>query len=194
MQAAVALHRQGRLAEAIKAYRRVIRMAPDFPQAHNNLGVALKAAGRLAEAVTSYRRAIAARPGYAAAHANLSSALAAQGQAAKSLKHALEAVRGEPANPEHRQVLAQALRPMRFTEASPGLAETLLACFRDPGIEHQLLVPAALSLLRLEPAVAKALELNPRVSVTSFAEKSLHKDRARLERAKATLRKLGLPE
>ena len=157
MQAAVAAHRQGRLSAAIESYRRVLRLKPDLLQAHNNLGVALKAAGRLDEAAASYRRAIALDAGYAAAHANLGAVLAQQGDPRQSLVHALRAWRVEPTNGGYRQGLAEALRPLRFKEASPKIGEALLACFADPGIEHQPLVPAALSYLRLESSVSGAL-------------------------------------
>jgi 2-polyprenyl-3-methyl-5-hydroxy-6-metoxy-1,4-benzoquinol methylase len=159
MDAAVAAHRRGRLEAAIAAYRRVLALCPAFPEAHNNLAVALKAAGRLEEAVTSYRRALALRPAYPAAHANLAAALAALGRRQDGLKHAFEAQRLEPDNARHRQVLVEALRTLRFSAASPQVTRAIESCLQADGVEHQLLVPAALSLLKLDPAVAAALDL-----------------------------------
>ncbi len=157
MQGAVAAHRRGRLAEAIEGYRRALRLAPDFPPALNNMGVALKAAGQLDEAVSAYRRAVKADPRYASAHANLAAALALKGRNQESLGHALQAIRNDPSNAGYRQGLADALRDFRFSEASPTVTEALLACFADSGIEHQLLAPAAVSLLKLDPGVSRAL-------------------------------------
>lgn len=59
---ALALHRAGRLAEAVIRYERILALKPDFPEVHNNRGLALAALGRLEEAVESYRRAIKIKP------------------------------------------------------------------------------------------------------------------------------------
>lgn len=72
---ALALHRAGRLAEAIALYRRVLLLRPDLPEPHNNLGVALAGVGRLAEAVAAYRRAIELNPNNAETHANIGHSL-----------------------------------------------------------------------------------------------------------------------
>ncbi len=65
----------GRATEAIAAFREAIRIAPQFPEAHNNLGNLHQMAGALHEAVTCYRMALQLRPAYAEAHRNLASAL-----------------------------------------------------------------------------------------------------------------------
>ena len=156
MQAAVAAHKQGRLEAAIAGYRQVLHLAPDFPEAHNNLGVALKAAGSLREAVASYREALQLRPKYPSALANMAAARAALGEHDRALKLAIEAVNLEPGNVSHCQVLAGQLRNRRFSEASDAVVRAVRACFEAPGVEHQLITPAALSLLKVIPAVRTA--------------------------------------
>jgi tetratricopeptide (TPR) repeat protein len=47
----------GDLAAAIERYETAIRLDPDFPEAHHNLGVAYKRAGRRSDAVRELRRA-----------------------------------------------------------------------------------------------------------------------------------------
>jgi tetratricopeptide (TPR) repeat protein len=47
----------GDLAAAIERYETAIRLDPDYPEAHHNLGVALKQAGRRRDAVRELRRA-----------------------------------------------------------------------------------------------------------------------------------------
>ena len=69
------LMEEGRTGEAIAEYGRAIRIAPDFPEAHNNLGNALQIAGSLEESVRCYQRALGISPRYAEAHRNLGSAL-----------------------------------------------------------------------------------------------------------------------
>ncbi len=162
MNAAVAEHRQGRLQAAIAAYRKVLKLHPAFPEAHHNLAVALKAAGRVEQAADSYRRALELRPDYPVAHANLATTLAALGRRQEGLRHALEAVRLEPGKAAHRQILVDALRTMRFNTASRQVVQAVEACFQAGDVEHQVLVPAALSLIRLNPAAGAALALAAR--------------------------------
>jgi tetratricopeptide (TPR) repeat protein len=47
----------GDVAAAIERYEAAIRLDPDFPEAHHNLGVAYKRAGRRSDAVRELRRA-----------------------------------------------------------------------------------------------------------------------------------------
>lgn len=47
----------GDLAGAIARFERAIRLDPDFPEAHHNLGVAYRRAGRRSDAVRELRRA-----------------------------------------------------------------------------------------------------------------------------------------
>ena len=47
----------GRLDAAIERYETAIRLDPDFPEAHHNLGVAYRRAGRRSDAVRELRRA-----------------------------------------------------------------------------------------------------------------------------------------
>jgi Flp pilus assembly protein TadD len=65
---------------AVASYQEAIRLAPDFPEARNNLGVALYASRRGDEAVAVLRRAIALKPDYAEAHNNLGNALRERGE------------------------------------------------------------------------------------------------------------------
>ncbi len=156
---AIAAHRAGRLGEAIAAYRSALELWPRFPEAHNNLGLALRAAGRAQDAVASYRQAIALQPGYAAAQSNLAALLVELGDAAGALRHAVEAERLAPGNPGTRRVLADSLRRLRFAEAGPAVLSAMELCLSDPHLDHQPLAAAALSLLRLDPAVGRALDL-----------------------------------
>ncbi|MBV5277423.1 tetratricopeptide repeat protein, partial [bacterium] len=65
------LGEQGRYAEAESSYRRAIELAPDYHQAHGNLGNTLEELSRFGEAENSYRRAIELKPDYAPARTNL---------------------------------------------------------------------------------------------------------------------------
>ena len=55
---------------AIEAYRRVVQLRPDSPEAQNNLAVALKKNGDLDKALEGFSRALDLREGYAEAWSN----------------------------------------------------------------------------------------------------------------------------
>ena len=61
----------GRPAEAIAAYERNLKLAPDDVQARNNLGNELRDSGRPREAMQAYRAALELDPGYTQAWHNL---------------------------------------------------------------------------------------------------------------------------
>jgi Tfp pilus assembly protein PilF len=56
---------------AIADYSRVAELKPDWPEAHNNLGVAWKKKGEPEKAAASFNRALALRPEYGEAWSNL---------------------------------------------------------------------------------------------------------------------------
>jgi SAM-dependent methyltransferase len=151
MREAAALQRAGRTADALAAYRKVLRLAPDVPEAHNNMAVALNAAGRPDAAVAAWRRAVRLRPGYALAHHHLGTALVDQGRHMEGLKHHMEAFRHGRDRADYRHALAAALRPVRFTVASPVVRDILLALFAAGDVDHQDLAEASLGLIKAAP-------------------------------------------
>jgi len=54
----------------VDGYRRALELNPEFPAAHDNLGLVYMDEGSLAEAVACFRRAIELSPGFAGAHNN----------------------------------------------------------------------------------------------------------------------------
>jgi Flp pilus assembly protein TadD len=59
---ALALHRAGRLLEAVARYEQILALKPRIPEIHNNHGLALAALGKFEEATQAYRRATKIRP------------------------------------------------------------------------------------------------------------------------------------
>ena len=55
---AVALHGQGKLDEAINAYKKAVTLKPEYTEAYNNMGVALQDQGNLSAAKSAYEKAI----------------------------------------------------------------------------------------------------------------------------------------
>jgi tetratricopeptide (TPR) repeat protein len=68
------LHRDHDLAGAEAAFRQAVALRPDYPEAHNRLGVVLAQQGRLAESIPHFEAAIAAWPDYPEARRNLAEA------------------------------------------------------------------------------------------------------------------------
>jgi protein O-GlcNAc transferase len=71
----LALHHQGRLADAVVAYRRSLAVYPDEANTQENLAAALHQQGRLMEAVMAYRAALVKWPRHARLHSSLLLAL-----------------------------------------------------------------------------------------------------------------------
>jgi protein O-GlcNAc transferase len=68
------LHKQGKLTEAIKLYQQILKLVPNFAEAHNNLGNVLLDRGQLDAAIECYEKALSIKPDYAHVHNNLGNA------------------------------------------------------------------------------------------------------------------------
>jgi Flp pilus assembly protein TadD len=97
------LAEQNKLDEAIAEFRKAIRLNPDNPAGHSNLGVALANLSKPDQAVAAYREAIAEcreairlKPQIAGNHCNLARALAMQGNENEAIAEYREAIRLEP--------------------------------------------------------------------------------------------------
>lgn len=80
--------------EAIRAYERALKVAPEHPAAHAGLGYLRQERGELREAERHYRRVLAADPAHATAAFNLGVALEDRGrvdEAARAYRRALQA-------------------------------------------------------------------------------------------------------
>ena len=71
---------QGKLKEAIKAYKKALAIKPDYAEAHNNMGNAFKEQSNLEEAIEAYNKALAIKPDYAEAYYNMGNTFKEQGK------------------------------------------------------------------------------------------------------------------
>lgn len=78
--------------DAIRIYRRVIAMRPEWLEPHINLGCLLYQVGRLDEACDSFREALEIFPAHAIAHFNLGCALDELGDLDEAVVHLARAV------------------------------------------------------------------------------------------------------
>ena len=86
----------GQVPLAREHLERAIALAPDFADAHYNLGGVALAEGDAESAIAAYRQAVALRPDYPEAHNNLGGVLAATGALDEALVHYRLAVRFDP--------------------------------------------------------------------------------------------------
>jgi Flp pilus assembly protein TadD len=122
--AALAHQQAGRVEAAIAAYRRLLALRPDLPEAQFNLGVALARLGRFEEAAGQFRRAIALRPDYMAAHNNLGTALRELGRPEEAEAAFRAVVRLAPALPQAHFNLGNAMKAL-------GRADAAETCYRS---------------------------------------------------------------
>jgi len=93
---AVSLQSQGELDGAAKAYRRLLALAPDLPEALSNLGAVLRLKDDLTGAEALLRRATAVRPNYVDAWHNLGVVLLRRGKFADSIQALSRALELDP--------------------------------------------------------------------------------------------------
>ena len=96
LQAAQALQRQGRTAEAEALYRELLAAQSASVESLDGLAVLLFQQGRPGEAVPLFARVVAIRPESARAHANLGEALRRVGRLDEALEHLHRAVELDP--------------------------------------------------------------------------------------------------
>jgi tetratricopeptide (TPR) repeat protein len=88
------------LPQAIDCYREVLNLAPDWIEAHINLGVALYQAGQVEEARVSFQNAVALDPQSGISRYNLGCVLEEQGDLDAAVDHLRRAASAMPAHPD----------------------------------------------------------------------------------------------
>lgn len=161
---AMAVHRQGRLAEAEPLYRQLLSMRPDDANLNHFLGVLLHQRGHAEEALARVRRSIALDPGVASWHNNLGNILLDQRQHAEAARAYQRCVALDPGNVEVRNNLGCLLRVCgQLVEAEAVLREAI-AYAPDSSAAHTNLALVLAALGRDDEAMAagnRALELKP---------------------------------
>jgi len=91
-------------------YQAALRLAPDSPEAHNNLANLLDAAGQTNEALVHYQAALRLHPNAALAHCNFGTLLVKLGRVDEALRQYQEAARLQPGNPHPYYLMGKAWR------------------------------------------------------------------------------------
>ena len=71
---------QGKLDEAIAAYKKVLSIKPDYPEAYNNMGAVFQDQGKLDEAIAAYKKVLSIKPDYPEAYNNMGAVFQDQGK------------------------------------------------------------------------------------------------------------------
>lgn len=124
---ATTLHRQGRVAEAVDAYREALAAQPRAPGLLVNLGVALSQLGRTGEALAAMSDAAAAAPSFAEAHYGLGVLLQGAGRLPEALDSWRRAVEVRPDHADAWFNLGLALREFGRTEEAVAAYRSALA-------------------------------------------------------------------
>jgi len=98
----------GQLAEAIREYKKAIKIFPNNYKAYYNLGVLYDGQGDLKEAVANYKRTIAINPAFINAHFNLGNIYHNQGLLEEAIQHYRKLTELDPTDYEARNNLGVA--------------------------------------------------------------------------------------
>jgi len=155
LDAGLAHHEAGRLAEAEAIYRAILKEDPDHPDALNLLGLILQDSGDLAGSIAVLSRAVTADPEFAEAFANLARAQSAAGDPVSAKLNSNRAIELDPELPEAHLQSARALIALQ-DDAAAVTAATRAADLAPEAADAWLLLAHAQNRLRDFPAAAAA--------------------------------------
>jgi len=153
---ALALHRQGLFAEALAAYAAILKSSPRDFNALNLSGAACFALGDWPRAAEFMERAREVDPAQPLPHSNLSAVYKAMGRVDDAIASALAGLRLSDSL-DARESFCACAQHMRFGASPPGLSEALARALSEPWTRPIHLARPAMSLLLLDPAIARAL-------------------------------------
>jgi len=92
----MALYDDGRAAEALPYFEKLVQLDPTVPGVQNDLGLAMAKLGRLQEAAAAYEAALRISPNFAEAHNNLGVALSEMNRSEEAMVHLERALQLKP--------------------------------------------------------------------------------------------------
>jgi tetratricopeptide (TPR) repeat protein len=166
-----ALLQSGRALQATRVFEQVLRLKPDFPEAHMSFGRALLQMGRMQDAIKQYEEALRFDPNYIEAHANLADALLRVGNIPEALAHCEQALRINPDYADAHLDLGNAFLYMGKIPEATDQYETALRI--NPGLAeaHSNLGAIYQQMGKLPEAVAEyanALQIKPDYAEAHF--------------------------
>ena len=177
LQDALAHHQAGRLAEAERLYKKVIKADPKNANALNLLGTIAFSRNRTAEAEVLYRRALAANPRMASGQFNLGNLLSITGDHAGALAAYDRALALEPQSADAHLNRGALLQKMdRPDEAIAALTRFIAMAPRDARGHYNLAqcLKAQSQFAQAEESYARVLSLQPQHRDAHLALAEIH--------------------
>jgi len=84
--------------KAVQYYKAALESVPNFPLAHNNLGIILINQGQYMKAINHFTQSVSQEPDFADTHSNLGAALSATGRVSEAIEHLKRALAIDPQN------------------------------------------------------------------------------------------------
>jgi len=129
----------GQVESAFNELQDVLRLAPDFPEAHYNLGLALVALNKFDEAIVAFQRAVVLKPDYADAHNNLGGLFEGKGNQRDAIVHFRLAVRFNPRHAAaHSNLAGTLLNQGKIDEAVLHYRNAIANTSDDPAAHNNL--------------------------------------------------------
>jgi tetratricopeptide (TPR) repeat protein/2-polyprenyl-3-methyl-5-hydroxy-6-metoxy-1,4-benzoquinol methylase len=151
---ASAQQNKGDLEAAIQAYKQAILIKPDYADAYYNLANTLKEKGDLETAIKSYKQAIKLNPNLHNAHNNMGNALKDMGNLTAAIKSYKRAIKINFGHEDAYRNLGKSLQNVVFTRPDSDLKSIISSMLELANqARPKDIAPAALSLLKLAPAV-----------------------------------------
>jgi protein O-GlcNAc transferase len=193
-EAALLLHRQGKLRDAEGLYRAVLKAAPDHSGAFHHLGVVKAQQGKFNEAIRLIRRAIEKQPRSAEAHNDLGVALESVKRYAEAIPCYERALALKPGYAEASFNFGNALQALERHDEAIGRFTEALSRRRDHAEAHNNLGKSLSALGRHEEAIGhfeRAISLRPHYAEAHYnmgnALKALERDEAAIAQFETAL-------
>jgi tetratricopeptide (TPR) repeat protein len=166
-----ALAQKNKLDDARVQFLEVIKLKPDYAEAHDDLGVIYQLQGKLDAAIAETSEALRLRPDLIRARNNLGAALAAQGKTAEAMAAFRETLRRNPGNAETHYNLGKLLADQKRTsEASAEFSEAirLKPEYADPHYGLGMLWFAQEKIAEAQGEFENALRINPNIAEAHY--------------------------
>jgi len=182
---------KSKMVEADRAYRKAIKIKPDFVEAHTSLGNVLLDFGRTKEAFNSFRKALRHLPDHPLLLNNLGNALHMQGKNEKAVDWFNKAIIQDPDYADAHNNLGNALRGLgKFTEAAASYKN---AIHINSDLAHAYYNLASLSIEQneLDDAITnfrKTIDIDPNYKAAYYGLGNVLSDMGELDNAIASYR------
>jgi tetratricopeptide (TPR) repeat protein len=193
LNAANALARRGRLAEAAACYVSALALRPEFTEAHANFGELQLELGQPEMAAASCARALAINPDFAPAHHTLGNALVKLMRLDEALASFRRAVALKPDFTEAHMNLGSALRSIGHLDAAAAGYLRVLALKPEFAPAHAALAGVLRLQRRSEEAensCRRALEIDPKSTSALVVLAELRADAGRFAQAEELHRRI----